>query len=166
MVSRGSGGVGREDADDGGGDEAGPWGKTIWTACALLGGFAQIAGGMRGEGRQVVHHRQVGLTPAPVSEIVLQVIPVGLGRVEGPVPDPPSGASSGGDFGHIIACGIEVGNEAVAAGPLAVGFGDPDLRPGDAERIGHLQSQDAHIPSPYLQKQHNVPVLNSSQLLY
>ena len=95
------------------------------SACALPGGFARVAGGMRGEGRQVGRRRYAGRAPAPVSEIVLRVAPVGPVYVEGLVPDPPSCASARGGFG----------DEAVASGHLAVGLGDPELRPGGAERI-------------------------------
>ena len=60
-------------------------------------------------------------TPAgpscPVPAIVYPVVPVGPGHVEGPVPDPSSG-------------------EAGAASHLAVGLGDPDLRPDGAECVG------------------------------
>ena len=66
------------------------------SACALPGGFARVASGMRGEGRQVGHHRHAGRAPAPVSKIVLRVVPAGPGHVGGPVPDPPSGVSAGG----------------------------------------------------------------------
>ena len=46
------------------------------SACALPGGVAQVTGGMRGEGRQVEHHRQVGRAPAPVPEIVPGLYPL------------------------------------------------------------------------------------------
>ena len=133
-----SGGVGRGDAGDGNG-ATGPVreGKTTWAAgvrmrpdrplrapgdpaCALPGGLVPVAGGMRGEGRQVGHHRQVGQASAPAPEIVPRVVPVGPGHVEGPVPGPPSGASAGGGFDD-----VGVRDEAVAAGHLAVGFGGP-----------------------------------------
>ena len=102
----------------------------------MPGSFARVANGMCGEGKQVGHHRQVGRPPAHVSEIVHRIAPVGPGHVECRVPDPPSGASAGGGFGDITVRDVEVGDEAVAAGLLAVGLGDPDLRPGGAERIG------------------------------
>ena len=113
------------------------------SACALPCGFAQVAGGMCGEGRQVGHHQQVGQAPAFMSEIV----PVGLGHVEGLVLDPPPGASAGGDCGDIILRDVEVGGEAVAAGHLAAGPGGLDLKPGDAGRIGAVAQGRAGHPS-------------------
>ena len=104
------------------------------SACALPGGLVRVVGGIRGEGRQVGHHQQVGRAPAPVPEIVLRVVPVGLGHVEGPVPDLPPCASAGGDFGDIGVRDVEVGDEAVAAGRPAAGPGYLDLQPGDADR--------------------------------
>ena len=55
-------------------------------ACALPGGFVQVACDMRGESRQVEHHRWVGRTLATVSEIVLRVVPVSLGMFRPPGP--------------------------------------------------------------------------------
>ena len=108
-------------------------------AGAWPGGFAQVAGDMRGAGQQVGQHQQVGLTSAPPSEIVLQIVSVGLGRDGGPVLNPPPGASAGGDFGNIPVRDVEIGDEAIAAGHPAAELGGPDLRPGDAERIGTVE---------------------------
>ena len=55
-------------------------------AYPLPGDFARTAGGMRGEGRQVGHHRQFGRGPAPVSEIVPGSYPLVPGRLEVPFP--------------------------------------------------------------------------------
>ena len=55
-------------------------------ACALPGGFARVAGGMCGEGRQIGHHQQVDQAPAPVSEIVPQIVPAGPDRLNVPFP--------------------------------------------------------------------------------
>ena len=55
-------------------------------ACALPGGFTQVAGSMSGEGRQARHHRQVGRALAPVSEIVPRVVTVGPGMSKVPFP--------------------------------------------------------------------------------
>ena len=55
-------------------------------ACALPGGFAQVAGSMRGEGQQIRHHRQIGRAPALVSEIVPRVVTVGPGMSKVPFP--------------------------------------------------------------------------------
>ena len=56
------------------------------SACALPGGVAQVAGGMRGEGKQVGHHRQVGRAPAPVPEIVPGLYPLVSGTLKVPFP--------------------------------------------------------------------------------
>ena len=86
--------------------------------------------------------------PAPVPEIVPRVVPVGPGRVEGPVPDPPC-ASAGGGFGDIGVRDVGVGDEAVAAGHPVAGPGGPDLRPGGAEHIGAVaRGQGGHPPVP------------------
>ena len=85
-------------------------------ACVLPGGFAQIAGGMRGEGRQVGHHRQVSRALAPVTEIVPRVLPVGPGHVEGPVTDPPPCTSAGGDFDDVVVLDVEVGDGSRCGG--------------------------------------------------
>ena len=49
----------------------------------------------------------------------------------------------------IIERDVEVGDEAVPVGHLAVGLDDPDLQPSDAERIGAVaQGRVGHPPVP------------------
>ena len=101
-----------------------------------------VAGRLRPGRTRYARPRPAGRAPAPVSEIVLRVVPVGPGHVEGPVPDPPPGVTAGGDFGDIIVRHVEVCDEAVAVGHLAVG-------PGGAERIGAVaQRQVGHPTAP------------------
>ena len=100
-------------------------------AGALPSRFARVVGGMSGEGRRVGHHRRVGRAPAPVSEIVPRVVSAGPGTLRVPFPILRR-ARPRAVVSVTSPCDVEVGDEAAAAGHLAVGPGGPDLRPGGA----------------------------------
>ena len=75
-----------------------------------------VADGVNGEGQQVQSRQDGGEVALAVTEIVLDVVSLGLENVEGLVLDLPAGATAGREFGDIVGPDRQVGNETVAVG--------------------------------------------------
>ena len=84
-----------------------------------------VADGVNGEGQQVQGRQDGGEVALAVTEIVLDVVSLGLENVEGLVLDLPAGATAGREFGDIIGAHRQVGNETVAIGDIAIEAREP-----------------------------------------
>src|SRR6516162_7174215 len=94
-----------------------------------------VADGVHGEGQQVQGHQNGGEVALAVTEIVLDVVSLGLEDVEGLVFDLPASATAGREFGDIVWPDRQVGNETVAVGDLAIAIDDLDFKPVDLKGI-------------------------------
>ena len=70
-----------------------------------------------------------------VTEIVLDVVSLGIENIEGLVLDFTAGAATGGEFGDILGTDGEIGDVAVAKVELARGIEDLDLERVEEEGI-------------------------------
>src|SRR6516225_6213147 len=91
-------------------------GEELAAGSELLPGGApefvgDVADGVNGESQQVQGHQDGGEVALAVTEIVLDVISLGLENVEGLVLDFPAGATAGRQFGDIIGPDRQVGDE-------------------------------------------------------
>lgn len=82
-----------------------------------------------------------------VTEIVLEIVTLGLEGIEALVLDLPPGATAVGELGHIGLIDRQVGDEAVAVGGLACGVGDFDRQPVDLERIRSVAQRQVAQPT-------------------
>jgi len=70
-----------------------------------------------------------------VSEIVFEIVSVGLEHVERFVPDLPSGTATGAEFGDSAGHNRQTGDEAVVVCPIALPIQDFDGKPVDDQRV-------------------------------
>src|SRR5713101_3398958 len=101
------------------------------TPCSLT----EVDNRMQSEGEQVEDDKEVGESSLSVSEIVFEVVSVGLQDVEGLVLDLPAGTAAGGDFGDVVPVDREIGDEAVVIGPFSGGIADLDFKPVDRQSV-------------------------------
>ena len=70
-----------------------------------------------------------------MSEIVFEVVSVGLEHVEGFVLDLPARPATRGDFGDIAGVDVQIDDEAVVISPFTRGIEDFDGDPGDGQSV-------------------------------
>jgi len=90
---------------------------------------------MKGECQQVEGDEDAGECFLAVTEIVFEVVAVGLEDVEGLVLDLPASPAAGGDFGNGLGGDRQIGDEAVGIGHLSFGVADLDGEPIDDEGV-------------------------------
>ena len=97
--------------------------------------LGQLGEGMVGEGDQIEGDEHGGEVFLAVTEIVLEVVALGLERIKALVLDLPSGTAAGGEFDDSAAIHRQVGDEAVSVGDLALRVGDLDREPVDVHGV-------------------------------
>src|SRR4051812_14407116 len=91
---------------------------------------------MKSERQQVQRCQDAGETLLPMSEVVFQVIALGLENVERLILDLPAGGPAGGQFDDIVAMYRQVSDEAVAIGDGPLCIDDLNLQPIPSDRLG------------------------------
>ena len=108
--------------------------------------IGEIANRVTGERQQVQGRQHGGKMLLAVPEIVLQVVTLGLQRVEGLVLDLPSGPSRRGHGGDIVAMHGQVGDKAVVICDNTLGIAYLDTEPIDLN--GLFVAAQRHIVQP------------------